>query len=151
MMVDASLRISEATIQFLFELLFSLTLIHKDFDFLANKVPKIQILLTNFSRFNSESSDSDDSFEITDSAQTNEEKFDMIINALYTQLSGKICENIYTNTDQPALEKILSNLKEFIIPKDNFYTQGSASRRMGEDDESEMKRMLSMIYKSDAL
>ena len=49
-MVDNSKRVHEATVQFLFEFLMSLTLIHKDFDPTDAKIPTIIIVLTNFSR-----------------------------------------------------------------------------------------------------
>ena len=79
-MISRSKRVSEETIKFLFEFLFSQTVIHKDFDFENTDFPKVLIMFTNFTRYNKdpeelESSDSDDS-------TPNDEWFDRIISAI---------------------------------------------------------------------
>ena len=133
-MISRSKRVSEETIKFLFEFLFSQTVIHKDFDFENTDFPKVLIMFTNFTRYNKdpeelESSDSDDN-------TPNEEWFDKIISAVQTQLAMRITllihqfkfdfNNLYKQIDQQVdqeqYQKVLTYLQKFILPKENFFT-----------------------------
>jgi len=116
-MIDSGGRIKETSIESMAKTLHSLTYTNEDFDPTTMRGPRINILFTNFSRFEVKTDDIGIPGLQSVNKYVKVDEFDLLIKKFKTELASKIFKDL---KDTETIQSIENKL-DIILPKSNFY------------------------------